>query len=211
MQLGLTGLRSRPRRRLEKDAVTCCELAAFGCSSSVEKTLNRRESLLIERGNSQGERFDVGVKFAVFYRAIDHSVSFGHGGIEIIGAEDNLDRPGSSNEPRQPFNGSATWDKTHAELRLPEDGSLRARKAEIAGQNKLVSDAPCATRHLGDADDGGSCEPQDEVGPWAVAGGAFIAAGLFRTRSVVMREEEIRIRALKDDDLERLLLLDQRY
>jgi len=70
LHFGSTGLRSRPSHRLKEGAVACREFVAFRNSGSVEETLNRPESLLVKRRNSQSERFDIRVKLSVPYCAM---------------------------------------------------------------------------------------------------------------------------------------------
>ena len=95
-QFGLTGLRARPSHRLKEVPVTGDEFVASRNSSSIEETLGSSESLLVKRRNSQSERFDKCVKLCVIDGTINHPVSGGGVCIEIIGAEDDFKRSGSS-------------------------------------------------------------------------------------------------------------------
>ena len=183
LHFGSTGLRSWPSHRLKEGSIAGRDFFGFRNSGSTEESLGSPESLLVERRNLQSERFDISVKPSVIDGAINHPIGFGGVRVEIIGAQDDFKRPGSSDQTRQPFNCPTARDNTDADFRLAEDGFLFARKAQVAGQDELVSNTPCATSYLGDADYGRFAEAQDEVDP-RVAGRSAARSMLAAKRGV---------------------------
>src|SRR5271154_4447557 len=90
--LGAARLCSGQGQQREEEIVARLQLGSGGRPEPIELGLGRGQRFTIERGQTPGEVVNERVELAIIQRAVHPAVALGDIGIEIVGAEDELQR-----------------------------------------------------------------------------------------------------------------------
>src|SRR5258706_15861194 len=129
----------------------------------VDEILRGGDGSPVEGSDPARERVDEAVQFGVWKCPVDVSVSFCGVAVEIVGAENDLERPTAADQMGKTFRTAAAGMQTHADFGLAESRVLARREAHVAGEDKLAAHAPDAAADPGDADHLGPGETHERV------------------------------------------------
>src|SRR3954471_10847863 len=135
------GLRGGPSKRGDEGVPLRCYLSIRRQACRVNQALGVCDGLLVERGNPHRQSIDEALEFGVGKGAVDVSVALGEVAADIIGAEQDFQRPTAANEARQSRHRPAARHQAGADFPLRQDSSFAARKAHVACQRELAADA----------------------------------------------------------------------
>lgn len=85
------------------------------------------------------------VEIGVGYGAVDEAVPLRCRGIEIVAAEQNLQRAGTAQKRGKPFDGAPAGNDADRDFGLAEECALEARETQITCQHELIADPPRAS------------------------------------------------------------------
>jgi hypothetical protein len=152
-------LEAFPPERLEEQVLRGLQLRRIGKPRGVDDRLGGAEGLLVERDDAPDEVVDKAVEFGVRDCAIDPTLALRRIGIEIVLAEDDLERASSADQDRESLKGTASGDQPRVDFGLAKDRLLAAREAEVEAQRELgAAPADSPTNH-GDAQHAALREP----------------------------------------------------
>ena len=107
----------------------------------IDLGIRRGQRFAVERGQTPEQRIDKRVEVVIVQRVVHPTIALSDIGIEIVGAEDDLEGARAADHARQPFQRSAGPDQSAADLGVAEYGALPGSKAHVSGQHELVADA----------------------------------------------------------------------
>ena len=145
-------------------------------------------------------------------RAIDVAVALRQVAVDVVRAEQDLQRAAAPDQARQPGHRAAAGHQAGADLPLRQDRLLPAGEAHVAGERELAADAGRPPANRRDRDDRRAAQPHEHVGQRLQAGRARRQARrvLGLGEEVVVRQEEAVDGAVEDDDLDVLVGLERR-
>ena len=82
--------------------------------------------------------------------------------VEIVGDEQDLERPAATDQAGEPGHRTAAGDHADADLELAEQRVLARGEAQVAGQHELAAGAAGASADRGDADHRGARQADEE-------------------------------------------------
>ena len=109
-------------------------------------------------------------------RAVDPPVRGGGGGVEVVAAEDDLERAGAAGEATEPLRAAAARDDAEGDLGLGEDRALDGREPEVEAERELAAAAAGDAVDLGDGHDRQRAPPLEQRVEEAELGGCAAAA-----------------------------------
>src|SRR5712671_2475770 len=168
-QLGHAFDGSRPFECLEELVLCGLKLGPVRQAGLIQDGFGGAESLLVERQDPAHKVTDKPVKLGLRQRAIYPSISLGHNCIEVLPAEDDLDRPCAPYQQRQALQRAPTGYESGADFWLTEDGSFRAGKSDIAGHGEFASASAHPAADDGDAKDVALGEADCSIDPARLA------------------------------------------
>src|SRR4051794_15628200 len=113
--------------------------------TGVHQALRVRDRPFVELCDAGRERLDESVEFGVRQRAIHIAVGFGLFSTDIVGTQEHLKGPVSSNELRQSRHWAAAGNHPYAYLPLREDGFFAADETHVARERDLAAVSRRAT------------------------------------------------------------------
>src|SRR5216684_5554394 len=129
----------------------------------VDEILRGGEGSSIEGGDPAREGVDEAVQFGVGKRSVDITVSFRGVTIEVVGAENDFERPAAANQMGQALCASTARMQTDTKLGMAESRVLARREAHVAGEDELAADAAGAAPDFCDADSRRLREPHERI------------------------------------------------
>src|SRR6266404_3926713 len=129
----------------------------------VDEILRGGEGSSIEGGDPAREGVDEAVQFGVRKRSVDITVSFRAIAIEVVGAENDFERPAAANQMGQALCASTARMQTDTKLGMAESRVLARREAHVAGEDELAADAAGAAPDFRDADNRRLREPHERI------------------------------------------------
>ena len=188
------------------------ELAVGGQRHLVDVGLRARDRVVIEAREPRGDRVDLVVEPVVGDRAVDVPVLLRARSVEIVGDQQDLERPAATDQPRQPGHRPAPGDHARCRPRTGRAACSRARRnagrrpartrfprrGRVRGSTAMLTTGARdrRTRRSSHAVHPGRADSQRR-GPGRVVLG------------VVVGQVEVGVGAVEDDDVEVRILLDQ--
>src|SRR5467141_3021865 len=129
----------------------------------VDEILRGGDGTPVEGGDPARERVDEAVQFGVWKCPVDVSVSFRGVAVEIVRAENDLERAATADQMWEAFRAAAAGMHSHPDFRLAQSRVLARREAHVAGEDELAAHAPDATSDLRDADHRGLGETDERI------------------------------------------------
>ena len=111
--------------------------------------LRRGDGVRRERGDAGRQLVDERRQLVGRQDAVDPAPPLGRGGIDVVAAEDRLQRPAPPDQARQADRARAAGDDPESDLGLVED-RRRPGEAHVAAQRQLAAAAPDPTLDHGD-------------------------------------------------------------
>ena len=136
----------RAPEQLEEIGQRRPELAVGRQGHLVDIGLRARDRVVVEAGESRGDRVDLVVEPVVGDRPVDVAVLLRARSVEIVGDEQDLERPATTDQAREPGHRTAAGDDARTDLELAEQRVLARGEAQVAGQHELASGASRAAR-----------------------------------------------------------------
>ena len=134
--------------------------------------LDVRQGLTVKGRDPASEAVDEVFELVVGNCAVDIPVSLSEFAIEVLAAEQDLERPAPADQTRQPRRRAASGNSAEANLDLTEHGALAAREADVGGENQLTARGAGSASDCRDRDRGQSAYPYQDVDPGVEAGWA---------------------------------------
>src|SRR5689334_3174954 len=125
--------------------------------------LRRRDGTPVEGGDPACEDIDKPVQFRVGKCAVDVSVSGRSVAVEVIRAENDLERAAAANQVWESFRTPAAGVQSHPDFGMTKSHVLARREAHVAGEDELAAHAPDAASDLRDADNRGVGETYERI------------------------------------------------
>src|SRR5882762_9840645 len=142
--------KGRPLRGLPEGVYLRCQRLVGRKCRGVDEPLDVGEREQIEPGHPLGEGIDEVNELLVGDRAVDVAISLGELAVEVLAADENLERPGATDKARQPVQRTPTRGGADPDLELPEDRPLSAGEADVGGEGKLAARTAGATSDRAD-------------------------------------------------------------
>src|SRR5712692_9509777 len=118
----------------------------------VNEILRGGDGTPVEGGDPARERVDEAIQFRVRKCAVDVSVSFRGVAVEIVSAENDLERPTAPDQMGKTFRTAAAGMHSHPDFGLAESRVLARREAHVAAEDELAAHAPDTASDLRNAD-----------------------------------------------------------
>src|SRR5258708_23160988 len=167
----------------------------------VDEILRGGEGSSIEGGDSAREGVDEAVQFGVGKRSVDITVSFRGVTIEVVGAENDFERPAAANQMGQALCASTARVQTDTKLGMAESRVLARREAHVAREDKLAAHAADAASDLCEADNRGLREAHERIHENRKPGSSDSCGDVPNLASQIkVRQVEVRNRALENND-----------
>src|SRR5258708_2093733 len=167
----------------------------------VDEILRGGEGSSIEGGDPAREGVDEAVQFGVGKRSVDITVSFRAIAIEVVGAENDFERPAAANQMGQALCASTARMQTDTKLGMAESRVLARREAHVAGEDELAADAAGAAPDFCDADNRRLREPHERIHENRKPGSSDTWGDVPNLASQIkVGQVEGRNRALEDND-----------
>src|SRR5882762_1741767 len=129
----------------------------------VDEILRGGDGTPVEGGDPACERVDEAVQFGVWKCPVDVSVSFRGVAVEIVRAENDLERAATADQMWEAFRAAAAGMHSHPDFGLAQSRVLARREAHVAGEDKLAAHAPDAAPDLCDANHRGFGETHERI------------------------------------------------
>src|SRR4051794_11835842 len=168
----------------------------------VDHGLGPGEDRPIEAVQAPREPVDERVELRIGQRTIHPSIELRGVRIEVVATKDGLERTGTSDQQRQTLEAASTGDDARADLDLREDRALTTREAHIERLRDLAAEPSCTTAYEADGHEGGLLQAPGDVRPWRQTRGSWLEPVLGDTHKINVRDEEVRMRAIEDHDLQ---------
>src|SRR5713226_2813447 len=107
----------------------------------VDKVLGVSDRLFVERSNPHGQRVDESIELRIRQSTIDVAIKLGEIASNIVCAEQHFQRPSAAYQPGESGHRSAAWNQAGTNFKLRQNRLFATRKAHIACERKLASDA----------------------------------------------------------------------
>src|ERR1700757_433600 len=160
--------------------------------------LRRRDSTPIEGGDPTCHRVDEAVQLRVRKSPVDVSISFRGVAVEIIRAENDLERAATADQMWESFRAATAGMQSHPDFRVAQSRVLARREAHVAGEDELAAYAPDAASDLRDADHRRFGETDKRVHQDRQAGGSHSGGDVPRLAGQIkVGKVELRVRALE--------------
>ena len=175
---------------------------ALAVTTRLREPLGFSNGLAVERGHPLRETFDKGLEFVIRYGAIDPAIPFRKIGVEVVAAEQDLQRPAASHERWQAFDRPADGQKRRTHLELGEDRALATGEPDVAGQGELRAASPRPSAHRRDRNRWKVRKPLGDFRPRIVAAGLFGGQVLVAGGWAEVGDEEVGVGAVEHHHLE---------
>src|SRR5258706_3995943 len=154
-------LRFRPRQRHFKGVESVEESVGGWQRNLVDERFGRCDGATVEGGDPPGEEIDKAIQLCIGKGPVDVSVSCRSVAVEVIGAENDLERAATAHQVWEALRTAAAWVQSHPDFGLTQSGVLTRREAHVAGEDELAAHASAAppdrpdadTRRLGETDE----------------------------------------------------------
>jgi hypothetical protein len=148
-----TVLRFGPPQRFPKRSKGVEESIERRQRDFVDEMLSRNESAPIEGADPTCEGIDEAVQLGVRKGSVHIAVSFRCVAIEVVGTQNDFERPPASHQVRKAPCASAARMQVDSEFRVTELRVLMRGEAHVAGKNELAAHAAHTAPDSYDADD----------------------------------------------------------
>ena len=101
---------------------------------------------MVEARESCGDRLDLVVELVVGDQPVDVPVLLRARSVEIVGDEEDLERPAAADQAGEPGHRTAPRDHAGPDLELAEQRVLARGEPQVTGQHELASGAAGASR-----------------------------------------------------------------
>src|SRR5205823_6147679 len=145
-------LRFRPRQCSRKGVEGVEEPVCGWQRDLVEEILRRHNSTPVEGGDPARERVDEAVQLRVRKSPVDVSISFRGVAVEVVRAENDLERAATADQMWEAFRAAAAGMQSHPDFRLAQSRVLARREAHVAGDDELAAHTTDTASDLRDAD-----------------------------------------------------------
>ena len=136
----------------------------------VDVGLRARDRVVVEARESRGDLLDLVVELVVGDHPVDVPVLLRARSVEIVGDEEDLERPAAADQAGEPAPSDRPRDHTGADLELAEQRVLARGEPQVTGEHELASGAAGAAADRGDADHRGTGQAHEEVEPCVHSG-----------------------------------------
>src|SRR5712672_1050315 len=156
-------LRFRPRQCGLKGGDGIEEPVGGRQRALVDEILGGGDGAPIEGGNSARERIDEAVQLGVWERPVDISVPFRGVAVEVVRAENDLERAAAADQMWEAFGAAAAGMHSYPDFGLPESRIFTRRETHVTGEDKLATAAAYADSDLSDTDHRRLCETHERI------------------------------------------------
>src|ERR1700757_674418 len=125
-------------------------MIGVGQECLIEPLLGDGQRVTVERQHAPDESVDEVVELRFGDRSVDPAVLLCGVRVEVVPAEDYLDRPRPPDQQRQALGRAAARNQAEPNLRLAEDRPFPAREPDIAAECELATASPRPTTDNGD-------------------------------------------------------------